>query len=164
MKRARLGDEEAFHALFTEIGPFVTRYLRRLVRDHAELEDICQEVLIAVYRSRHTYDSARPFEPWFFAIVRKVSAQHYRRSFRQTALQVQTEFTEEFRVENSSALAFDLRQALDRLPASQVEALKLTKVLGLSIEEASARAGTTVGSMKVRVHRAYESLKKALTR
>jgi RNA polymerase sigma-70 factor, ECF subfamily len=57
-----------------------------------------------------------------------------------------------------------LRQALEHLPASQVEALKLTKLLGLSLEEASQRAGTTVGSMKVRVHRAYDSLKKALMR
>jgi RNA polymerase sigma factor (sigma-70 family) len=164
MERARLGDKEAFHALFAEIGPVVTRYLRRFVTNHAELEDICQEVLIAVYRSRHTYDSARPFEPWLFAIVRKVSVRHFRQHQRETALQVQAESIEEFRVENASALALDVRQALDRLPAPQVEALKLTKVLGLSIEEASERAGTTSGSMKVRVHRAYQSLKKALMR
>jgi len=61
-------------------------------------------------------------------------------------------------------LALDLRRALEQLPPAQMEALNLTKLLGLSVEEASRRAGTTVGSMKVRVHRAYESLKRTLIR
>src|SRR5258708_12508882 len=85
MERARSGDREAFHVLFEEIGPLITRFLRRHLIDRAELEDVCQEVLIAVYRSRHTYDAQRPFEPRLFAIVRKVTGEHLRRSRRQTA-------------------------------------------------------------------------------
>jgi RNA polymerase sigma-70 factor (ECF subfamily) len=128
------------------------------------VEDVCQEVLIAVYRSRHTYDSARPFEPWLFAIVRKVSVEHLRRSRRQIALEVQADDLPEVCVETDASIAIGLRQALERLPPAQTEAVNLTKVLGLSIEEASRRAGTTVGSVKVRVHRAYEALKSSLIR
>jgi DNA-directed RNA polymerase specialized sigma24 family protein len=40
----------------------------------------------------------------------------------------------------------------------------MTKLLGLSVAEAAVRAGTTAGSMKVRVHRAYGCLKRLLTR
>ena len=82
MERARTGDREAFHVLFEETGPLITRFLRRHLIDRAELEDVCQEVLMAVYRSRHTYDAQRPFEPWLFAIVRKVSGEHLRRRAR----------------------------------------------------------------------------------
>ena len=53
---------------------------------------------------------------------------------------------------------------MEQLPPTQMEALNLTKLGGFSVEEASRRAGTTVGSMKVRVHRAYESLKRSLIR
>lgn len=162
MERARSGDREAFQALFKEIGPLVTRFLQRRTADRFDLEDICQEVLIAVYRSRHTYDSARPFEPWLFAIARKVSLEHLRRNRRQVRAEVHAGDLPEVRVEASASHALELRRALERLPITQMEAVKLTKILGLSIEEASERAGTTVGSMKVRVHRAYESLKKAL--
>ena len=164
MRRARGGDREAFHGLFEEIGPLITRFLRRHLVDRAELEDVCQEVLIAVYKSRHTYDADRPFEPWLFAIMRKVSAEHLRRSRRQTASQLYTDDVPEMPAEDAASLALELRGALEQLPPAQIEALNLTKLLGLSVEEASRRAGTTVGSMKVRVHRAYESLKRSLVR
>jgi RNA polymerase sigma-70 factor (ECF subfamily) len=164
MERARSGDREAFRALFEEIGPLITRFLRRRMGDRSEIEDVCQEVAIAVYRSRHTYDSTRPFEPWLFAIVRKVSFEHLRRSRRQTGSEVQTDKLEEVRADAGASLAVELRQALERLPPAQIEALNLTKVLGLSVEEASRRAGTSVGSMKVRVHRAYEALRRSLIR
>ena len=165
MERARSGDREAFHTLFKEIGPLITRFLhRRFLADHSELEDVCQEVLIAVYRSRHTYDSTRPFEPWLFAIVRRVSVEHLRQSSRQIGLAVQTDDLPEVRVESDASIAIELRQALEQLPPAQIEAVNLTKVLGLSVDEASRRAGTTVGSMKVRVHRAYEALKGSLIR
>jgi len=38
-----------------------------------DLEDVYQEVLLAVHRVRHTYDARRPFEPWLFAIARFVA-------------------------------------------------------------------------------------------
>ena len=164
MERARSGDREAFDTLFKEIGPLITRFLHRRMADHSELEDVCQEVLIAVYRSRHTYDSTRPFEPWLFAIVRRVSVEHLRQSSRQIGLAVQTDDLPEVRVESDASIAIELRQALEQLPPAQIEAVNLTKVLGLSVDEASRRAGTTVGSMKVRVHRAYEALKSSLIR
>jgi len=170
MSRARLmagaqnGDRAAFHALFEEIGPLITRFLRRRMGDRSEIEDVCQEVLVAVYRSCHTYDSTRPFEPWLFAIVRKVSFEHLRRSRRRAAAEVHMDELEEVRTDAGASFSVELREALGRLPPAQIEAVNLTKVQGLSVEEASRRAGTSMGSMKVRVHRAYEALKRSLIR
>jgi hypothetical protein len=70
MGRAQSGDREAFHELFKDIGPFITRSLQRRLLDVNEVEDICQEVMVAVYKSRHTYQPDRPFEPWLMAIIR----------------------------------------------------------------------------------------------
>ena len=66
--------------------------------------------------------------------------------------------------DDESSLAIELSDSLKQLSSNQLEALKLTKVSGLSIAEAACRAGITVGSMKVRMHRAYESLKKSILR
>jgi RNA polymerase sigma factor (sigma-70 family) len=164
MARAQNGDREAFHALFEEIGPIIMRVLRRRVLDQNEIEDVCQEVLLAVYKSRHTYQPERPFEPWLFAIVWKVSGEHFRRGQRRTALQVLSDRVTEIEAESRAELAVELREALDELSPNQVEALNFTKVLGLSVTEASQRAGTSAGSMKVRTHRAYKALKESLTR
>jgi len=134
MERARSGDREAFHALFKEIGPLITRFLQRRMADRSEREDVCQEVLIAVYRSRHTYDPGRPFEPWLFAIVRKVSFEYLRRNSRQVRSEAQTGDLSEVPVDAGPSCAVELREALERLPPAQMEALNLTNVLGLSIE------------------------------
>jgi len=161
MQRAQTGDRDAFHALFRDIGPLVTDFLRRRLADKTEIEDICQEILIAVYKSRRTFQPQRPLEPWLFAIVRKVTAEHFRRA-RRVGFQVPIDELSEIGVESSSSQDLELREALQRLSPVQIEALTLTKLQGLSVEEAARRAGTSVGSMKVRVHRAYASLKRLL--
>jgi RNA polymerase sigma-70 factor, ECF subfamily len=164
MERAQRGDREAFHTLFKEIGPLITRFLRRRLADNTEIEDICQEVMIAVYKSRHTYQPERPFEPWLFAIVRNVSGEHFRRERQRLAFQIVVDELPELGIEGGSGQDLEVREALEQLSPAQMEALNLTKVEGLSVEEAAQRAGTSIGSMKVRVHRAYESLKRSLLR
>jgi RNA polymerase sigma-70 factor (ECF subfamily) len=164
MEQAQGGNREAFHILFKDIGPLITRFLRRRLSDNSELEDICQEAMIAVYKSRHTYQPERPFEPWLFAIVRKVSAEHFRQQRQRFGFQIQLDELPDIGGEVGSTNDLELREALEQLSPMQMEALGLTKVIGLSVEEAALRSGATVGSIKVRVHRAYESLKRSLLR
>jgi RNA polymerase sigma-70 factor (ECF subfamily) len=162
MARAQEGDRESLHALLTEIAPIIGRSLRRRISDLAEVEDICQEALIAVYKSRHTFQPNRPFEPWLFAIVRRVTGEYLRRRRQHSGFEILIDEAPEMVTESSAGLGVGLRQAMEQLPPAQIEALELTKLLGLSVAEAARRAGTTVGSMKVRVHRGFESLKKSL--
>ena len=164
MERAQSGDREAFHSLFEDIGPLIARALRRRIADNTELEDICQEAMIAVYKSRHTYHPERPFEPWLFAIVRRVSAEHFRLQRRRLGFQMQMDELPEMSSAGGATDDLELRQAVAQLSPTQIEALGLTKVIGLSMVEAARRTGTSVGSMKVRVHRAYASLKRSLLR
>jgi RNA polymerase sigma-70 factor, ECF subfamily len=162
MERAQQGEREAFHALFKEIGPLIARFVRRRLFDQQEVVDVCQEALFAVYQSRHTYQPARPFEPWLFAIVRNVTAQYLRRNRLSSIWQAPINESPEVGTEDESGLAVEWREALNQLSPTQMEALRLTKLVGLSVAEASERAGASVGTMKVRVHRAYESLKRSI--
>src|SRR5262249_36580800 len=106
----------------------------------------------------------RPFEPWLFAIVRKVSGEHFRRERQRMEFQVLVGELPEFRIEGGSTEELEVREAFEQLSPTPIKELSLTKLSGLSLEEAAQRAGTSVGSMKVRVHRAYESLKRSLLR
>lgn len=164
MERAQNGDKEAFQSLFGEIGPLITRFVRRRVLDQAGVEDVCQEALLAIFKSRHTYQPARPFEPWLFAIVRNVIAAHLQRNRQHTRWHEPMSELPGIFSEDGSSLVVELRDGLDQLSTNQLEALKLTKLAGFSVAEAALRAGTSVGSMKVRVHRAYASLKKSMLR
>ena len=116
--------------------------------DNTEIEDISQEVMIAVYKSRHTYQPERPFEPWLFAIVRKVSWEHFRRERQRLGFQVLVDEMPEMCTEGRPSQDLEVREALEQLSPTQIEALGLTKLLGLSVEEAARRAGTSVGSME----------------
>jgi RNA polymerase sigma factor (sigma-70 family) len=138
--------------------------VRRRVRNQAEVEDVCQDALIAVFKSRHTYEAGRPFEPWLFAIVRNVAGAYFRRDSQRTAWLESVGDIPETEAEPGSERTLELRQAFEQLSPNQAEALRLTKAQGLSMAEAARRAGASVGSMKVRVHRAYESLKEAVRR
>jgi RNA polymerase sigma-70 factor (ECF subfamily) len=92
-----------------------------------------------------------------------VSSRHSRREQQRCPrFQVSIDEIPEIQIEDTSCLDLELRDALDQLSPVQIEALRLTKLLGLSVAEAARRASTTAGSMKVRVHRAYESLRRSL--
>jgi RNA polymerase sigma-70 factor (ECF subfamily) len=162
MARAQAGDREAFHALFKDIGPFIIRSLQRRLPDSREVEDICQEVMVAVYKSRHTYQPNRPFEPWLFGIIRNVTGKHFRRDQERLVLEVPVDDLPELCAEDSWTPEIEWREAVGQLSFMQIEALGLTKLQGLSVAEAAKRTGTSISSIKVRVHRAYASLKRPL--
>jgi RNA polymerase sigma-70 factor, ECF subfamily len=79
MERLQQGDTDACAALLDDIGPLLTRFLRRRIADHQEIEDVYQEVLVAIFEARHTYEPSRPLEPWLFAIARNIAADYTRR-------------------------------------------------------------------------------------
>jgi RNA polymerase sigma-70 factor, ECF subfamily len=165
MESAQRGDREAFLALMKDLSPMLTSFLRRRIADNHELEDVCQETLIAIYESRHTYQSARPLEPWIFAIARHVAANHYRHHrARVDCLELLDEVPDRAQdtMESEASCLVRFRQALGQLPAFQREAFLMTKIEGLSLLEASARTGASVGTLKVRVHRAYDFLKRSI--
>jgi RNA polymerase sigma-70 factor (ECF subfamily) len=164
MGRAQCGDKEALGLLFAEIGPLITGFVRRRLRDQVDADDICQEALLAIFKSRHTYQPARPFEPWLFAIVRNVMAGYLQRNRQHSGSHESISEMKEIGAESESTMAIELSEGFSQLSAAQLEALKLTKLAGFSIAEAAARAGTSVASMKVRVHRAYVSLKRSMLR
>ncbi|MGH7933206.1 MAG: RNA polymerase sigma factor [Candidatus Binataceae bacterium] len=162
MECTQNGDKEAFRALVNEIGPVIARFLSRRLADASELEDVCQETLLAVYESRRTYEPARPFEPWLFAIARHTAANHFQRHRSRTSWQeLRGELPDDSGEKGDNPLV-KLRQALGRLPRFQREAFVMMKIEGLSLIEASERTGASVGTLKVRVHRAFAFVKKSM--
>jgi RNA polymerase sigma-70 factor (ECF subfamily) len=65
-------------------------------------------------------------------------------------------------VDASNTAAPELGTVLAKLPSDQREAFSMLKLDGLSLEAASAKAGVSVGALKVRAHRAYKALKRLI--
>ncbi len=161
MALAQHGDGSAYRALLDDLGPQLTRFLRRRLRDREDLADAYQDTFLALHRARHTYRPLRPIEPWLFAIARNVAADYGRRWRRRTRYEILTDDAPDGGTAPVREIGPELDTALRALPNLQREALQLLKFQGLSIREAAARVGTTPGAVKLRAHRAYVALKAA---
>lgn len=162
MALAQHGDATAYRALLDDLGPLLTRFLRRRVRDTADVADAYQDTFLAMHRARFTYQSPRPIEPWLFAIAKNVAADYGRRWHRRHRHELHSDTTPEPVAEPPNGEPPPTLVAVMRaLPIRQREALQLLKLQGLSIREAASLVGTTPGALKLRAHRAYRALRAA---
>jgi RNA polymerase sigma-70 factor (ECF subfamily) len=162
MERLQHGDGDACRALLNDIGPAVMQFLRNRVANRDEVEDVYQDVFLAVYRARHTYEPGRPLEPWLFAIARNVAVDHARRHWARARWEDLTPDPPDRTASDSLAPAPDLDGALAKLPPAQREAFSLLKLEGMSLESAAEHAGVSVAALKVRAHRAYKALRRII--
>jgi RNA polymerase sigma-70 factor (ECF subfamily) len=121
---------------------------------------VVQEILLAVHAKRHTHEPGRFFLPWFYAIARYKVIDEIR---RMTASRRESSLTEDSGGE--AALGdlgdtLDVRELLAGLPEKQRTLLRLVKLEGFSIEEASGQTGYSVSDVKVSIHRALKGLRK----
>ena len=172
MARAQAGDARAYGTLLREALPFLRAVCRRRLGPSMEVEEAVQEALLTIHRLRHTYDPARPLQPWLATIADRRAVdllrRHGRRARRETSLEPLGE-TLAMQPANGwdnagegHIAAKEVREAVAGLPDSQRRALTLTKLQGLSLTEASALSGLSVGALKVATHRALRTLRARL--
>lgn len=173
MRAAQAGDTQAYVRLLKEVTPRLHAMIRsqRRFLSAEDIEDIVQDVLISLHSVRATYDPARPFMPWLFAIARNRLADSARRYARQKAHETNVdEYPVTFSGEQTNTDSGPyrdpeaLRRAIQALPSGQREAVEMLKLREMSLKEAATASGTSVGALKVSVHRAMLALRKALSK
>jgi RNA polymerase sigma-70 factor, ECF subfamily len=164
MVAAQAGDAEAYQALLEDAGRLLDAFFRSRLRDPQDRRDGVQDTLMLIHRARHSYDPARPFEPWLFAIAHHALVDHVRRRQRQIAREVLVEDLPEVVADPAPDpdTIRRLNEALRALPPAQHEAFRLLKIDGLPVQAAARRAGVASGTLRVRAHRAYKALRAAL--
>jgi len=173
---ASSGNKSIYEELLNEMGDYLRGFCRRYVFVESNIDDCVQNCLMAIHKSRETYDPNRPFGPWFFAIVRFKIIDDIRARTRKS----KHEFSHDFSEGNApgsqeSALANQETELLDsidteksvrlfmsKLNDSQREVLHLTKIEGKTIKEAAKILKISESATKVRVHRASGALTKLI--
>jgi RNA polymerase sigma-70 factor (ECF subfamily) len=168
MARAQAGDSEAYRRLLQDITPYLRSRACKRLRDSRDVEDAVQDILLTVHAIRHTYDAGRPFGPWLGAIANRRIIDRLRRQarskLRETLLDAGHE-TFPAPSANFYQAAWDgraLREAVERLPPGQRQAIKLVKLEEMSLKQAASVSGMSVATLKVATHRALKSLRKML--
>ena len=127
-------------------------------RDRNDAEDVLQTVYVKIFDGKARFDGRAAFRTWLFAVIRNTAAAQRRtRWFRMFAWQRDDQESAEHELVRSERAAA-LVAALARLARRQREVLELVFYHDMTIEQAGATLGISVGS--ARVH--YERGKKRL--
>jgi RNA polymerase sigma-70 factor (ECF subfamily) len=166
--RSRDGDVEAYRQLLKEIEPFLKSQAAQFHRNPHDIEDAVQDAMLSIHSVRHAHDAARPFGPWLVAIARRRFTDRLRRQGRIRLHEVALD-PEHDNVaapfEDSHERRADariVRDAVAKLPPAQREAIMLTKLEELSLDEAARVSGSSVGALKISTHRGLRGLQKLL--
>ena len=167
MRQAQQGDKAAYEALLRELAPVIRSYLIARFGTFDIVDDCVQEALLAIHTGRHSYDPARPFRAWLFAIVRHRTIDMLRRSrpgHRHTpASEEQTGQAPAMTMEAASSpdpgIEIDGARLLGQLSSNLAQALVMTKFLGMSTAECAHQLAVSESVVKVRVHRGLRKLR-----
>jgi RNA polymerase sigma-70 factor, ECF subfamily len=171
LERATQGDELAFVLIYERHRDAVYRFVRRLSGLPALAEDVTQDCFLGLIEHPSRYQPRRASLRTFLCVVaRNRAITRLRREGRESALEEDRE--EEPPRPVSGPLGGVLEEerqaavaaALARLPLLQREAIILFEYEGLTLAETAEVAATDVGTIKSRLHRARERLRRSLAR
>ena len=123
-------------------------------------DDLVQETLVKAWSNLSSFAEGTNLAAWLFTILRNIYYSEYRKRRREVA---DSDGAIAARLATAPAQSghmdfLDFRNALQKLPADQREALILIGASGLSYEEAAGVCNCAVGTMKSRVNRARNRL------
>jgi RNA polymerase sigma-70 factor (ECF subfamily) len=161
---ARAGAPGAFNTLIDRHQQAVRAFLRRLMPDAAEADDVAQETFIAAWRGLGGFRGAASIRGWLCAIAWRKAQSAARSGARRRARDAA--YDERTRLEQGGALSAEdrlaLQGALEALPLEQRAAVALCLAGGFSHAEAALILGAPLGTIKSHVARGRETLFKSL--
>jgi len=156
MLAAQAGKRQAYEQLLRELDHWLRRYYARRLPP-AAADDARQDALLAIHAKRYAYAPSKPFGPWVAAIARYKWIDQIRDASRFAALSLNDNIPIEDSGEAAiSAVAVD--DLLGRLKPAQAQVIRLVKLDGASIEDASMATGQSASLVKVNIHRGLKHL------
>ena len=155
LKKAKRGDLAAFEALVRLYQNKIYALALRMTGDAEDAFDVAQESVLKLYRALPKFRQESSFSTWVYRITRNASLEAlYEQGLEPLAAE---------NIEERVILA-DEHRALERLiaelPASLREVILLRDVDGYSYEEIAQILQTALGTVKSRLYRAREALRK----
>jgi RNA polymerase sigma factor (sigma-70 family) len=162
--------EDAFRVLFERHWPMVLRVCRQILSDRHAAEDATQAVFLVLARKAATIDVRGTVAPWLHGVARRVASKAQGRSAarrhaeRRAALAAASVRD---RGGDASPGANDwevIHEEVARLAEKYRTPVVLCYLQGQTYEEAARRIGCPVGTIRVRISRARDRLRRRLQR
>ena len=153
-----------FEALFHEHAPYVLRVLPRMGVAERDLDDVVQEVFLAVYRALPNFEGRSSTRTWVYGICIRTCSNYRQRAHRRRerlpgALpDAAHQQTPERALQTSAALT-RLDAALERLAQPDREAFVLFEIEQLSVLEIAQALGCSKFTVYTRLYRARRTVR-----
>lgn len=173
--KAQCGDYDAYDSLYAYLAPQLKRFVRRLIGDSHEVEDIVQDTLISLYSSMDRIQPPQNLRPYVYRVARnrcydslRKQGRYEQESLDEPAVNLRVSFTAH---ENNSTpedathwllLYLEVQEAIDTLPEAQRQALILFSEADMSYAEIADVMEVSIGTIKSRLFHAKRYLKRIL--
>lgn len=176
IKQVKKGDHEAYEEVVAFYQNKVFQICYRMLGDRHEAEDIAQEAFIRAFMNIDSYDEKRKFSTWLYRIATNLSIDRLRKKKPDYYLDAEVKGTEGLNMYSRLA-------AEQALPEEEVESLELQSYIQreimmlppkyrsvialryldeMPLNEISDILEIPVGTVKTRIHRGREALRKRL--
>jgi RNA polymerase sigma-70 factor (ECF subfamily) len=163
------GDQRAFSALFNRYRQLVYNIGWTYIEDKGLAEDILQDVFISLWKHRARLQGIDNFRGYVYTIAKNRAVrmleqlEHLQRHATFTAsfqAQYQLDHTKEL---SESSLMLLVQEALEHLSPQQRRAFELSRMQGLSREEAAAQMAISKATFSVHLTIALKRIRAFLT-
>lgn len=161
MSLVKRGELDYVHLLFKSYNRRLYNYFLKSTLQISDSEDLTQDLFMRVLKYRRSYQEGANVERWIFQIARNLLRDHFKKSrlykdkyeLVEVLPDIPTGSPEDD--ENEKRLYL----ALSQLPEDKRELIVLSKLQGWKYEKIAALRNTTVGNIKVQVHRTLNDLR-----
>ena len=161
LRTALNGDQAAYRRFLREITPVVRGIVRaRLANQNREtVEDVLQEVLLAVHTKRHTWKQDQPVLPWVYAIARYKAIDALRRARNEMRYSsIEDAQDEQVAADTGPERDMDVDMAVSQLNGRVQQVVRAMGIEGASVAETGSRLNISENAVRVAFHRGLGQL------
>ena len=169
-------DIGAFNEIVFRYKNRVVNFLYRFTGDRDEAEDLAQDTFVKVFRSKHLYKEVAKFSTWFYTIALNTAKTNAKKKSRMSTFSLSdfdpenekdyelkdTGYTPD-EVANAGMENHYIQQAINSLDEDFRKIIILRDIEDLEYEEIVKITGLPMGTVKSRINRGREKLKKILS-
>jgi RNA polymerase sigma factor (sigma-70 family) len=165
--QAKNGNQNAFRHLVTAYKGTVFRHAFALLNDRMEAEDVTQEAFVKAYYSLPKLENEYAFVSWLTKIVTNLCYDKNKKITKKNAMESE-ELIENVVIPkgpspiDQTVAKISIKEALQKIPIDQRNALILKEIQGYSYLEISELLKIPLGTVKSRINAARENLRKEL--
>src|SRR5512136_1644576 len=167
IRRVQQGDEWAFGQIMAHYKDRIVNYLYQFTGDYQKAVELAQETFIRVFFKAKKYKPIAPLSSWIYTIASNLAKTECRRSRRMATVSLDdlpNSYSSGTYYEDPAdpGLVRNLRQALEELHPRYRVPVVLKDVEGFSQEEIAKIIKRPVGTVKARISRGREQLRRKL--